>query len=111
MVSHHVCCGFTPQKWILTFRWRGANGKESACQWETQEMWLPSLGWKDSPGEGNGNLLQYSHLENSMEREAWQARVLEVTKSQAQLCACTHTKAPLEYLAFDHLFYDLFQKL
>ena len=74
-------------------------------------MWVSSLGWKDSLGEGNGNPLQYSHLENSMDREAWQARVLEVTKSQAQLCAHIHTKTPLEYLAFDHLFYHLFQKL
>ena len=35
-----------------------------------------------SPGEGNGNPLQYSCLENSMDREAWWARVHRVTKSQ-----------------------------
>ena len=34
-----------------------------------------------SPGKGNGNLLQYSCLENPMDRGAWQARVLEVTKN------------------------------
>ena len=34
-----------------------------------------------SPGEGNGNLLQYSCLENFMDRGAWQAIVLEVAKS------------------------------
>ena len=28
-----------------------------------------------SPGEGNGNLLQYSYLENPMDRGAWQATV------------------------------------
>ena len=33
-----------------------------------------------SPGEGNGNPLQYSCLENPMDREAWQATVHEVTK-------------------------------
>ena len=33
------------------------------------------------PGEGNGNPLQYSSLENSMDREAWQATVHGVTKS------------------------------
>ena len=33
-------------------------------------------------GEGNGNPLQYSCLENSMDREAWQATVHGVTKSQ-----------------------------
>ena len=35
-----------------------------------------------SPGEGNGNPLQYSCPENPMDREAWQATVHEVTKSQ-----------------------------
>ena len=34
-----------------------------------------------SPGEGNGNPLQYSCLENSMDRGAWQATVLGVAKS------------------------------
>ena len=35
-----------------------------------------------SPGEGNGNPLQYSCLENSMDRGAWWATVHRVTKSQ-----------------------------
>ena len=35
-----------------------------------------------SPGEGNGNPLQYSCLGNPMNREAWQATVHEVPKSQ-----------------------------
>ena len=34
-----------------------------------------------SPGEGNGNPLQYSCLESSMDRGAWQATVHGVTKS------------------------------
>ena len=44
------------------------------------------------PGVGNGNPLQYSCLENSMDREAWWATVYEVAKSQTQLSthACTH---------------------
>ena len=37
----------------------------------TQESWGQSLAWEDTPGEGNGNPLQYSSLENSMDREAW----------------------------------------
>ena len=37
-----------------------------------------------SPGVGNGNPLQYSCLENSMDRGAWQAAVHGVTKSQTQ---------------------------
>ena len=35
-----------------------------------------------SPGEGHGNPLQYSFLENSMDRGAWQATVHRVAKSQ-----------------------------
>ena len=38
-----------------------------------------------SPGIGNGNPLQYSCLENAMDREAWQAIIHGVTKSQTQL--------------------------
>ena len=38
-----------------------------------------------SPGEGNGNPLQYSRLENSMDRGAWRATVHGVTKSQTRL--------------------------
>ena len=44
---------------------------------------IPELG--RSPGEGNGNLLQYSCLENPMDRGAWQAIVHGVAKSQIQL--------------------------
>ena len=40
-----------------------------------QETWDRSLGWEDPPGEGNGHPLQYSCLENSMDRGAWQATV------------------------------------
>ena len=43
-----------------------------------------------SPGEGNGHPLQYSCLENSMDRGAWQASVHGVTKSQTQLNGCPH---------------------
>ena len=35
-----------------------------------------------SPGEGNRNPLQYSYLENSMDRGAWQAAVHGVAKSE-----------------------------
>ena len=38
-----------------------------------------------SPGEGNGNPLQYSGLENPMDRGAWWAAVHRVAKSQIQL--------------------------
>ena len=38
-----------------------------------------------SPGEGNGNLLQYSCLENSMDRGAWQATILGIAKSRTRM--------------------------
>ena len=41
-----------------------------------------------SPGEGNGNPLQYSCLENPMDREAWWATVHGVTKSWTRLSVC-----------------------
>ena len=37
-------------------------------------------GWGRSPGEGHSNPLQYSCLENPMDRGAWQAIVYKVTK-------------------------------
>ena len=40
-----------------------------------QETQIWSLGQEDSPGEGNNNPLQYSCLENSMDRGAWRAAV------------------------------------
>ena len=43
-----------------------------------------------SPGVGSGSLLQYSWLENSMNREAWWATVQGVAKSWTQLSTCTH---------------------
>ena len=38
-----------------------------------------------SPGGGHGNPLQYSYLENPMDKGSWQATVHRVTKSQTQL--------------------------
>ena len=43
------------------------------------------LGLGRSPGEGNGNPLQYSCLENSTDRGVWRATVHGVTKSQTRL--------------------------
>ena len=52
-------------------------GKESACNAEDPSS---ILGSGRSPGEGNGNPLQYSCLENSMDRGAWQATVHGVAR-------------------------------
>ena len=53
----------------------GAVVKESACQCRRHKRCKLILGLERSLGVGNGNLFQYSCLENSMDREAWQATV------------------------------------
>ena len=60
----------------------GSDSKESACN-----VGDPGsiLGLGRSPGEGNVNPLQYSGLQNSVDRGAWQATVLAVTKSRTWL--------------------------
>ena len=50
---------------------------------------IPGLG--RSPGEGNGNPLQYSCLENSKDRGAWWATVHRFIKSWTRLNTHTHT--------------------
>ena len=45
-----------------------------------QETQVRSLGREDSPGEGNGNPLQYSCLENPMDRGAWRATVHGISR-------------------------------
>ena len=44
-------------------------------------MWVQSLDQEDSPGGGHSNPLQYSCLENPMDRRAWWATVLDVAQS------------------------------
>ena len=60
----------------------GSDSKESACNAGDPGS-TPGLG--RSPGEGNGNPLQYSCLENPMDREAWQATVHGVAKSRTRI--------------------------
>ena len=52
---------------------------------DAKEMRVRSLGWEDSPGKGNGNLLQYSHLGNSMDRGTWWATVHRVANSKTHI--------------------------
>ena len=56
-----------------------SDDKESACNAGDQGS-IPGLG--RYPGKGNGNPLQYSCLNNPMDRGAWRARTLEATKSR-----------------------------
>ena len=63
----------------------GSAGEESACcagdKGDTGS--IPESG--RSPGEGNGNPLQYSCLENPMDRGAWRATVHGVAKGRTRL--------------------------
>ena len=63
--------------------WLG--GKESACRAGDAEGAGLILGLGRSPGGGHGNPLQYSCLDNPMDRGAWQTTVLGDAKSQTQL--------------------------
>ena len=60
----------------------GLEDRASACN-EGDPGSIPGFG--RSPGEGNGNPLQYSCLENPMDRAAWWATVHGVAKSQTRL--------------------------
>ena len=60
----------------------GSNGEEFACNAGD----LGSIpGWGRYPGKGNGNPLQDSCLDNSMDRGAWQATVSGAAKNQTRL--------------------------
>ena len=56
----------------------GSEGKESACNAGDPDI-IP--GSQRSPGEGNGYPLQYSFMENSMDRGAWRATVQGTAES------------------------------
>ena len=68
--------------WGSSLGFDDSAGKESACSAGEPDS-IPGLG--RSPGEGNGYPLQYSCLENSMDRRAWQATVHGVTNSWTRL--------------------------
>ena len=74
---------------------QGSPWASPVAQWSrihlpVQEMGsVPGSG--RSPGEGNGNPLQYSCLENSTDRGAWQATVHGVTESQIRLKQLNNT--------------------
>ena len=59
----------------------GTDGKEATCNvGDLGSIWLGR-----SPGEGHGNPLQYSCLENPMDRGDWQATFHRITKRWTQL--------------------------
>ena len=74
----------TSKNMLPVFQWQifgfsgGSDSKESAHD-EGESDLIPGSG--RSPGEGNGNQLQYSCLENSVDRGAWWTIVHEVKES------------------------------
>ena len=60
----------------------GSDSKESACNMGDLGL---SPGSRRSPGEGNGDPLQYSCLGDPMDRGAWRATVHGVAKSRIRL--------------------------
>ena len=62
----------------------GSDGKESTykCRRPGFDPWVGKI-----PGGGHGNLLQYSCLENSMDKGAWWTTVHGVSQSQTRLSA------------------------
>ena len=75
---------YIPHVWMEIFP-GGLDGKESACNVGDLGS-IPDLG--RSPGGGHSNSLQYSCLENLMDRGVWWATVHGISKSQTWL---THT--------------------
>jgi len=61
------------------------SGKESTCSAKDIRDTSSIPESRRSPGGGHSNPLQYSCLENSMNKGAWQAVVHRVAKSQTQL--------------------------
>ena len=59
-----------------------SDSKESACHVGHLDS-IPGLG--RAPGDGNGNSLQYSCLENSTDRGAWRATAHGVAKNRTRL--------------------------
>ena len=74
--------------WLLPGFPGGSDSKASACNAGDLGL-IPGLG--RSPGEGNGNPLQYSCLENPMDGGAWWATVHGVAKSRTRLSHFTFT--------------------
>ena len=76
----------------------GSGGKESACNAGDPGS---ILGSGRSPWEGTGNLLQYSCLENAMDRGTWQAIVHGVAKNWTWLSdSHTHTHTHTHFIHF-----------
>ena len=88
-VTFSLCISLHTKTPDTGFTAGGSVVEESTCQCRSAGL-IPGL--EKSLGEGNGNPLQYSCQENSVDRGAWWAIVHTVTKSLTQLSmnTCTH---------------------
>ena len=82
-----VCQGDWNVAFFSAFNWSQIHSlvahmvKNSPAVWET---WVRFLGWEDPLEKGTGYPLQYSGLEDCMDRGAWQATVHVVARSRTQ---------------------------
>ena len=86
----------------------GSDGKASVYSARDPGS-IPESG--RSPGEGNGNPLQYYRLENPMDRRAWQATVHGVAKSRTQLSNFTRLNYDIKLLCVLNAFHSQYFKL
>ena len=84
---------------------RGSDGKASAYNAGDLGS-IPGLG--RSPVEGYDNPLQYSCLENPMDRVAWQATVYRVAKSQTRLNDLTYLLTYMQYKYYFDLEHEVY---
>ena len=66
--TYEMYMAWQAEQYMSKYRW--LSGKESAHQCRRHSPWVRKI-----PGEGNGNPLQYSCLENPMDGGAWWATV------------------------------------
>ena len=90
-----------PASFLIIVSWKPVVKNPSANGGDSRNVSLIA-GLGKSPGEGYGNPLQYSCLENLMDRGAWWTVVHRVTKSQTLLsdltCTCTRVSLPASFL-------------
>ena len=89
-LSKWAAIGVFTENLFLSWRWGfpgGSDGKEASCNAGDLGS-IPGLG--RSPGEGKGNPLQYSCLENPIDRGAWRATVHGAAESRTRLSDSAH---------------------
>ena len=87
-----------PPKWLSGFKKNKPTCQCRQCMRDELDTW-----WGRSPRGGNGHPLQYSCLENAVDRGAWQATVLCVAKTGTRLS--THSNSSkLVYVNISDIF-------